>query len=238
MDNTQPVPKIEPTPNPQQQALKLKVLGILVGIGVIAAAVVAVVSLKATKEVMTGIAQAFRPQTKYGTILTGTIGQLNNNPKLVVLTADVTGTVIQENTTTFAGVTVGSATVTVSVPARVQYYVPMNLLTKDDFTYDAQRKRLVVSVQRPRLDRDIIDLDPSKITAQTQYGYSPLSLFKGKGTRDDAIKHLKEAALSQGENELLGDRAEKNAKKAIADQLAPVAELLQDGVVLDVEFKK
>ena len=52
------------------------------------------------------------------------------------------------------------------------------------------------------------------------------------------MTHLKEAALHQGENELLSDRAEKNAKKAVADQLEPVAELLNEGVKLEVEFKK
>lgn len=223
----------------QQQKLKLKVLAILGALLVVAACVTAIYFVQTLRDTVTGLAAAFQPQSKFKTVLTGAIGRLNNNPKLVVLTADVMATVIQENATLIGGFTVGSATVEISAPAKVQYYVPVNLLSKNDFSFDAERKILTVTVPRPVLDTEVvaIESDPDKLTVRTQMGLSPLSIFKGSGTRESAMRRLKEAAVQQGSHELLREKAEKNAKESVAKQLAPVAELLNEGVKLEVEFK-
>ena len=224
----------------EKRNLKLKVLAMLGALLVVALCVAAIYSVQTLRETVTGLAAAFQPQSKFSTVLTGAIGRLNNNPKLVVLTADITATVIQEHATLFAGYTVGSATVEVSAPAKIQYYVPVNLLSKKDFSFDAELKILTVTVPRPVLDTDVvaIDSDPDKLSVRTQFGLSPLSVFKGPGARIAALRHLKEAAIHQGEHELLRDKADKNAKEIVVKQLQPVAELLNDGVKLEVEFQK
>ena len=132
--------------------------------------------------------------------------------KVVPLTADIEAGVSHESTTTLMGVPMGSAKAEVTAPAKIQYYVPMKNLSLDDFYFDESGKRLVVKISRPILDTDmvVVNIDPDRIAKRTEFGWSPFSMFKGEGVRQEAQRHLKEAALEQGRHELLVDRAEKN----------------------------
>ncbi|HLX63772.1 MAG TPA: DUF4230 domain-containing protein [Planctomycetota bacterium] len=219
---------------------RAKYLAIVGGLAVVAVAIVTLYSISATRQALEGFSSAFQPQVSYKTLLSGTIGQLNNNPKLVVLTADIEAMVTHESTSTFVGIPVGSAKAEVKVPAKIQYYVPMKDLSLGDFTYDAQAKLLVVKIPPPILDTEVVDInsDPDKIQIRTEFGWSPLSIFKGAGVRAEAQRHLREAALEQGRHELLFDRAQKNAKEIVAQQMEKVSQALNDGVRLEVEFKK
>ena len=138
------------------------------------------------------------------------------------------------------GLNVGTAKVEVKAPAKVQYYVPMDRLKAEDFFFDASAKRLVLTVDRPKLDTDFVDVEsnPDKIQVRTEYGFRPLSIFKGAYARDEAMRHLKESALQQGDHILLHEHAEKNAKEVIAKQLNTVFQALGEGVKFEVEFKK
>jgi hypothetical protein len=241
-----PVEKTEPpaaaaAPRDQKPApLWIRMLLLLGALAIVAVSAVMLYSVSLAKQTAEALSNTFQPKVKYSTILSGTIGELDNTPKLEVLSANIVAEVTQMNTTTFIGINVGSAKAVVKAPAKVRFYVPLNDLSLDDFTYEPEERRMVVRVVRPILDNDFVDVDtnPDRMIVETEYGWRPLSLFKGREVRDDAMRHLRDAALAQGRHELLRDRAEANAKKIIADKMGKVRDaLLQDGVKLEVEFK-
>jgi type II secretory pathway pseudopilin PulG len=241
--STEPAsPLFPPEPKPAQPApsnarwIALVVIALIAG-----ATAVALYTMKSVRDAADDLTKAVQPVNNFKTVLSGAIGRLNNQPKLVVLTADVIAKVTQENSTTFAGVDVGSAKVEVSAPATVQYYVPLDRIKPDDFYFDASAKTLMLSIDHPLLDTDVVGVEsnPDKINVKTEYALTrPLSLFKGSYARDEAMRHLKEAALAQGNNELLHDRADTNAKKSVGEQLSTVFQALGQGVKFEVTFKK
>jgi len=228
-------------PQPSQFPLWMKCLSILIGLAIVAATTVALYSLSVVKQAAQSAAEAFHPQTKYITVLSGAIGELNNTPKLVVLTASLNASVTQESITTLFGVSVGSAKAEVTAPAKVEYILKLQDLKMDDIYYDELGKRMVVTIPHPMLDTDIIQIesDPAKIQVRTELGWSPLSIFKGGAVREEAMKHLRQSAIELGHHELLRERADKNAKDIVGDLMGKVKDAMkQDGVRLDVEFKK
>ncbi len=219
----------------------MKYLSIVAALFIVAGTTVALYSISAFRGFTEATASAFQPKTTYNILLSGEIGKLNNSPKLVVLTAPLTASVTQESTTTLFGYNVGSAKVEVRTPAVVQYVLRLNDLSMNDLNYDELGKRLIVTIPHPTLDPDIVEVenDPSKMQVRTEFGWSPISLLKGASVRDEAMRHLKEAAIELGHHELIQDRADKNAKEAVGHLLSKVSDALKhDNVRLDVEFKK
>ncbi|MEI6236027.1 MAG: DUF4230 domain-containing protein [Planctomycetota bacterium] len=219
----------------------LKWASLLLALVIVAATTVALYSLSVMKQAAHDATEIFQPQTKYLTILSGAIGELNHKPKLVVLSANITAMVTVESTTTFVGYNIGTAKVEVSAPARVQYVLNLKNLKLDDMYYDSIGKRMVITIPRPTLDTEMVQIesDPDKIQIRTAMGWSPVSYFKGATMRDDAVKHLRDAAIEQGRHELLQERAEKDAKESVGELLNTVKDAMKsDGVRLDVEFKK
>ncbi len=240
MEITTETKAVEPKP-PSQGLDWMKYLSVVAALAIVAAATVALFSLNVARQAAQGAMEIFQPQTKYSTVLSGAITQLNNNPKLVVLTADINATVGVEGTTKFLGINISSAKVEITAPAKVQYYLKLKDIGMNDLYYDQLGKRLVVTIPRPIFDTEVIalDTDPDKLSVRTELGWSPLSIFKGGTVREDALRHLREAAISQGRHELLQDRADKNAKEIVGDMMSKVKDALkQDGVRLEVEFKK
>jgi hypothetical protein len=236
-----PIPPQPPGPAKPSAAPIARWVALIVTVLIVAATAVALYTVQSARNAAENVVKAFQPQVNFKTVLDGAIGKLNNQPKLVVLTADVTAKVTQENSTTFAGFDVGSAKVEISAPAIVQYYVPLDRIKTDDFYFDASTKTLMLSIDRPLLDTDVVSVEsnPDKITVTTQYAIlRPLSFFKGSYARDEAMRHLKEAALAQGNHDLLHDRAESNAKKVLGEQMSTVFQALGQGVKFDVTFKK
>lgn len=235
----------DPQENPQAEKAPIpawmKISALLLALVIVTGATVAMYSLNMVRQTTQNAIEAFQPQTKYVTILSGAIGKMNDTAKLVVLTVPVGVTVTQESTTTFAGFSVGSAKAEVTVPAVIQYDLKIKDISMNDFYYDALNKRLVVSIPHPTIDTDIVEIesDPAKIKVRTELGWSPLSIFKGAAVREGAMKHLKESAIEIGRHELIQERADKNAKEVVGGFLGQVKDALQsDGVRVEVEFKK
>ena len=243
-----PVPVSEPSPLPpvtptavSRGSEWLKYVSILAALFIVAATTVALYSITAVRNVAQSASEAFQPKTTYMLLLSGEIGKLKNSPKLVVLTAPLNASVTQETKTTVFGYNVSSAKVEVRAPAVVQYVLQLKDLNMNDLYYDQLGKRLVVTIPHPTLDQEIVEVesDPSKIQVRTEFGWSPLSLLKGGTVREEAMHHLKDAAIELGRHELLQERADKNAKETVSNLMSKVRDALKlDDVRLDVEFKK
>jgi hypothetical protein len=190
---------------------------------------------------VSGLAAAFRPTVNVQTTIVTAIGALKSNPKLVVLTADVTAEVHKASSTSWGLVYLGTTSVDIRTEGnQVQYYVPLDTLGSSDFEYDPEHKRLTVTVPAPLLDQDMVSVqsDPQRIDVQTSVGWAKLDRWSGAPLRDAAMKDLRRAVILAGNHPLLRTQARVNAQEQIKEKIAgPLTSALVPGVEIAVKFR-
>ncbi|MEW6305578.1 MAG: DUF4230 domain-containing protein [Verrucomicrobiota bacterium] len=193
-------------------------------------------------KVATQIKESFRPKVTINTVISSMIDRLRNEPKLVVLTAQINVEVTKESEKNVLWGYVDMGTSRVKLRAlgnKVQYYVPLEGLGAENFEYDDARRRLIVTVPAPVFDEDVVDVqsDPSRIEVETQVGWGRLDKYSGEFLRDQARRDLRPAVVREGKNELLRDKARSNAKTSLEELLAPLTGAMQENVEVEVRFK-
>src|SRR5690606_40971464 len=85
-------------------------------------------------------------------------------------------------------------------PARVQYVVPLDAVSRDDFFYDPETRRLLLTLPNPRLDPAIgaVSTDPSRVEVFREIGWRRLDALSGRYNEDRARRLLREAAIGAG----------------------------------------
>ena len=217
----------------------VRTIGLVFIVAIVVAGIVILYMLRTGKELESDLKNAFKPNVIYKTVLSGVIGELNNNPKLVVLTADVIAEVTVTSKKSWMGLDLGDTITAVKAPAKVQYFVPLRDLGENNFVFNSKERQLTVIIPRPVLDTEMvfIETDPAKLDMQTQAGWLRFHVSSAKYTEDMARKNLKEAALNVASNELLIERAEKNAREQILKLILPISTNLADDVSVGVKFK-
>lgn len=186
-----------------------------------------------------GIADAFRPRVDSKVVLSGTIERLQTEGKLVVLTADVQAEARSSTRKILLGlVDLGETSVRVRAPAKVQYVVALRDITRDDFTYDAESRRLVLAVPRPRLDTTIVEVstDPAEVEIDRSVGWLRLDSFTGKYDEHRARRLLRRAAIHAGRSGYWSDQAQTSAHNELRRLLSPLIDALDDDVTLLIAF--
>ncbi len=186
-----------------------------------------------------GIAEAFRPRVDSKVVLSGTIERLQTEGKLVVLTADVQAEARSSTRKFLLGlVDLGETSVRVRAPAKVQYVIPLTGITRDDFTYDAERRRLVLAVPNPRLDTTIVEVstDPAEIEIDRSVGWLRLDSFTGKYDERRAHRLLRNAAIHAGRSGYWLQQAQESAHTELRRLLSPLIETLDEDVTLIIAF--
>lgn len=211
----------------------------ILGLVVVALALIAAIVYMLSSQSRT-LADAFRPSVESTVILSGVINDLHAEGKLVVLTADVTAE-SQSSTAKrifFDMIDAGTTTVRVRAPARVQYIVPLEDVTRDNFLYDAEARRVVLILPRPRLDTTIVEVstDPAEIEVDRDVGWLRLELFSGRFNEERARRLLRDAAVEAGRSGQWLDEAQESARTSLRSLLEPLMNALQDDVQFDIVF--
>ena len=193
-----------------------------------------------SRNISSGLAQAFQPKVNVNTVIYTTLSNMVNQSKLVVLSTQINVDLTKSNEKVIWGVPLGTTTVTVrALDNRVQYCVPLTNISKGDFRYDGVHKRLTLRVPAPRIDEDLVEVqsDPSKIEFRTDVGWARLNSRSGQFLRDQAQRELRPAIVREGNNSLYLDRAKSNAREDLKKLLEPLGTKLKEDVEVEVEFK-
>ena len=196
------------------------------------------------KDGMNALAEAFKTDVHYTTVITGAISSLKNNPKLVVLTAEIDAVVKRSASTEKLWIYWGTTTVEMRTKGnKVQFYIPLDDIGTHSFRYDSVHKTLTILTHPPMLDEDFVDVqsDPSKIEMLTSNGWAKFDKWSGAPMREDARRELRgevlRSAKHPAQHELLMSKAKTNAKEHLKRLLEPsFAESLNPETKIEIEF--
>lgn len=214
----------------------MAVLGLIVVALALIAGIIYMVNQQAA-----GILDAFRPTVDSRVVLRGSIERMQEEGKIVVLSADVTA--ISESSTNkrifFDLIDAGTTTVRVRAPARVQYVIPLDAVSRDDFFYDSETKRLLLVLPNPRLDTSIVEVstDPAEIEIDQEIGWLRLEPFSGRFNEERARRLLRDAAIEAGMSGEWLPRAQASARMQMRDFLKPLITSLEEDVAFEIAFK-
>jgi hypothetical protein len=186
------------------------------------------------------LAENFSPQTTFTTEINSTIGAIKHTPKLIVNTYDIDVEVQEAATSTWAYVYWGTTEVSVRAHKnKIQYYVPVDMLSTGNFTYDADHKILHALIPLPRLDEDVVEVqsNPQMMEFRTSVGWASTDSGAGKALREDVLTKLRAAVVSAGKGEAQQALAEKDARINFAHLLDPVVQALGTGVKVEIDFE-
>jgi len=203
------------------------------------AAVVCVAVVIANKLPLTspvGISQ--RPAPTATAVLTRVVGELRAQSRLVVLQADVVAELRKSSEKRWRWIDLGTTTVWLAAPGRVQYVIDLSDLGTDAVEYQPERNTLLVRLPRPYLDRDMVyvEPDPAKIAVMKQIGWARLDRCSGRQVEYQARRELRSAILAAGEHEWIRERAEKSARESVTKLLRPITAKLGGETTVEVEF--
>lgn len=177
-----------------------------------------------------------RPRSSVASVIDGAVWELKRECKLAVLTVAVTGDVRKSSTKYLYGIDLGTTTVWVKAYGRVQYVVPLEAVSAESFHYDAQERRLHVTLPPPRLDRDMVAVDPARIVVMKEIGWARLNRYSGRYLEARAKEELVSELIRAGSHELLRAKACDQARLAVGRLLGPAIDRLQNGTVLELQF--
>lgn len=192
-------------------------------------------------EGITAIAGAFKPTINVTSTISTTVSRMRDAAKLVVLVEEVDATVqkTSDKRVLYGKVNLGKTTVTVRASGnRIQYYVPLDRITADDFAFDPPSKKLTLRLAVPAVDEEMVEVqsDPAKIEIQTDIGWARLDKYSGQFLRDEAKRDLRPTVIEQGRAAEHVERAKANTKAAVEKLMAPLLAGLKSDVVFEIAF--
>ena len=163
-----------------------------------------------------------KPTINIEQVIANTIGELKKESKLVVLTVEITVREKRSSTkrTLWDTLSLGETIVEVLVTGnKVQYIVPTAVISKDTFRWDASRGEVTIDIPCPVLDEDIVEIqsDPAHIEVRKDIGWGRLESRSGAFLEQQIRRDLRSHVIREGNNELLIERARRNAEQAIRD---------------------
>ncbi len=209
------------------------------------AATVAVEAVNKTVEQVSalpsGIAAAFKPTVNVNTTIHRAIDELQQEAKLVVLTAEVDVEVVKtsEKRILWDYLELGDTTVSLRVPGnKVQYYIPVADLSRASFEYDSASNALCLHLPEPILDEEFVDVqsNPEVMEVKTEVGWGRLEVYSGRFLQDEAQSALRGTVLEEGGSELLRDKAKKEAEQVVTAMLTNLTSGLREDVTFRVLF--
>ena len=166
--------------------------------------------------------KVFRPNIYNIEITMNTIGKLQQESKIVVMTAELTVDVERSSTKRFMWdyYDLGTTTVRMKVPGnKVQYYIPTDSLNENSIVWDTDKQELVLNLPDVILDEDIVEVqsDPKLIQVQKDIGWARLDAYSGKAMENQIKSELRGKVIEAGKHELLLEKAKANAEKVIKE---------------------
>ena len=148
-------------------------------------------------------------------------GKTHLDKKLVVLTQDVTVEISKEidNRILWDWVSVGSANSKFKfIDNKVQYYVPLSEIKDDSVLYDPQTRTIKVIAPKVRIDKEMVSVqsDPAKVVKEENGSWSPFGPSL-KDISNEIMSEVKSVVIREGYHQLIRDKAQVEAQKAIED---------------------
>jgi len=183
-------------------------------------------------------AEIMRTRINIQDITLTTIKDLQKKSKLVVHEATIDADIQKSEEYRSWGVYWGTNTARVVVKnAKVQFVIPLEQVGSANFTYDETAKKLTVKVPAPRVDEDMVAIDPAQISVVDARG--GWARFDKQETVDRARQALKPKVIEQAKSPLFKRVAEDDGKTAMKNFLAPLIEQLgKEGVTVEIEYLK
>lgn len=204
--------------------------------------IIAIVSITAVLalRVLNRTTKNLAPTITNTTIIQSSVTRLQQEAKFVVMTANINVEVqrTSEKRAFYDLVDFGDTVATVRTRGnKAQYYVDLSNIQENDFKLEGNNKRLVVTVPDPRVDDQIVEVqsDPSQIEIQTEVGWGRLSARSGQRVKDEALRALRDAVLSEARSAMYIKLARQNAEEKVAALIDPLAKQLGVTNVL-IEF--
>lgn len=182
-------------------------------------------------------ADVMRQKIEVTTIVNNSLEDIRRQQKLVVLSETVTADITRQEAVSSWGVYWGTNIARVIVKdAKAQFYIDLADLGTSDFQYEAATQTLHVYVPRPRLDTEMISIDPGNIqTVDLRGGWAR---WDKQDTKDHAIADLKPAVILQVNKPFVRKEAEAAGLEAMTKLLGPLADAVnQKGAKVDVLYR-
>jgi hypothetical protein len=188
------------------------------------------------------LAGAFQTKTTLTTLFIPVIQEIQEKPKLVVMTTTLNVTVKKDSakTTAWGALDLGTTTVTLRANGnRVQYFVPLQGAGMNSFHFDPATKVFTATFPTVQVDKEVVDVqsNPAMIDIRTDVGWARLDRYSGEDLRGQAKKDLRIAVIEEAGTPLLMDKARESARKNLKKMLEPLALALKEDVKLKVRFE-
>src|SRR5690606_15246708 len=111
-------------------------------------------------------------------------------------------------------------------------------VSRDDFFYDPETRRLLLTLPNPRLDTAIVEVstDPSRVEVFREIGWLRLDAFSGRYNEDRARRLLRDAAVEAGRSGDLVTRAQMATRGRLTAFLDPLLMALGEDVGFEIAF--
>lgn len=193
------------------------------------------------KDLSAAAGGALKPTVEMKTVIDSAVGQLNNKGKLVVLTRTLPVSVEKRSTkkVLWEQFNFEDSAVRLKVSNNsVQYVVPLDGLTADQFHYEEAANTLVVTLPEPRLDREMVEVssDPKDWEVETDISWTRVQDWWGEQLLKEARANLRELVIAAGQEALVLKEAREAAfvqlNTLIQNLIAPLA----PGVQIELRF--
>jgi hypothetical protein len=179
-------------------------------------------------------AASSNPSANISTVLSGAITELRKTPKLVVLTVAVTAHVEKSSKKRLWFVDLGTTSVWVKAPGKVQYVVPLDGIRADWFRL--KDDSLILRLPEPQVDREMAHIDPAGTEILKQIGWGRTNQFSGQYLEREARKAIVQQLIEAGESALLQEKSRVEARVLIHNIVAPVLVALDQHLTLEIDF--
>lgn len=185
------------------------------------------------------IRKALKPSVEVKSVFSQLLGSTDRTRKLVVVTQTVDVELYRENHKRVLNdwFPAGSAWVRIKVlDNRVQFYVPVEEITGQNFVYDDLTGTLRVISPPLRIDKEMVSVqsDPEKIIVEEKGSRVPLIGPKVESLRKEAMSELKNEVLKAASHELVKQEAHREAQKALEQFFGLLKASLRDDVKLQI----
>jgi hypothetical protein len=180
--------------------------------------------------------EAARPHLTINEIVVDSIQDLHKQSKLVVFDTTLNTDVTRQEGASSWGVYWGSNVARVAVrDAHVSYVIDLSQLGTSNFQYNSQEKVLTVFLPKPRIDPQLVSIDPAKIqTLDLRGGWARWDKYQ---TRENAIAELKPKLITQAQAPFVQKLAREAGVEATTTLLQPLADnLAQEGATVKVVY--
>lgn len=183
--------------------------------------------------------KAFKPSVEVKSVFSQLLGSTDRTRKLVVVTQNVDVELFRDHHKRVLNdwFPAGSAWVRIKVlDNRVQYYVPVEEISGQNFVYDDLTGTLRVVSPPMRIDKEMVSVqsDPEKIIVEEKGSWVPFIGPKVEALRKEAMSELKNEVLRAAGHELVKDEARREAQKALEQFFGLLKASLRDDVKLQI----